>query len=112
MKARATGGMAALDSTYRALRERYYGSFTYDFTDRVLAQLALNLIDESDSDAMAVLKLNNEFNPDSYINEWATGRVYLAKADTTSAITAFKHALELNPEFRPANRELRALGVQ
>ncbi len=112
MKARKAGGMAALDSTYRALRNEYYGGFTYDFTDRVLAQLALNIADESETDAMAVLSLNQEFNPDSYVNEWATGQLFLAKADTTSAVIAFKHALELNPEFRPARRELKMLGIQ
>lgn len=109
-RAWAKGGMAAVDSTYRALRTEYYGTFTYDFSDRVLAELAMDLAPKNGADAMALLKLNKEFNPDSFINEYATGRVYIDQADTLSAIAAFKRSLDLNPQFRPARRALQMLG--
>ncbi len=111
-KVRKDQGMTALDSTYRDLRKQYYGSFAYDFSDQSLAQLALEVVPESNPDAFALLNLNKEFNPKSYINEWAMGRVYVAKADTASAIAAFKRALEINPDFRRAQRELQMLGVK
>ncbi len=111
-KARKEHGMAAVDSTYRELRKQYYGSFTYDFDERALVQFALGLLPESNADAMAVLDLNKEFNPKSYANEWAMGRVYAAKGDTASAIAAYKRSLEINPDFRRAQRELQALGAK
>ncbi len=109
MRARTQGGMAALDSTYRALRTEYYGGFTYDFSDPMLAVLALKVADNSMPDALAILKLNKEFNPNSYVNEYAYGRIYVAQADTAAAIAAYKHALELNPDFRAAQHELQML---
>ncbi len=102
-------GMAAVDSVYRALRKNYYGSATYDFSDLALAQLAFEVAQESNPDALTLLKLNKEFNPNSAMNEWAMGRVYVGIGDTTSAIASYKHALELNPNYRRAQHELDML---
>ncbi len=109
-QALATGGMPAVDSTYRELRNEYYGSFTYNFSDNVLAGMALEMADDDATDATALLNLNKEFNPDSYINEYAFGLLYADQADTAAAIAAFKRALEIEPKFRPAQRQLQALG--
>jgi hypothetical protein len=108
-KARKDHGMAAADSTYRDLRKEYYGGFTYDFDDQALVQLALEIMPENGKDAMAFLKLNGEFNPKSAPNEWAMGHVYVSLADTASAVASFKKALEINPDFRRAKRELDML---
>lgn len=102
-------GMTAVDSVYRALRKDYYGSATYDFSDLALAQLAFDVANDSKPDALTLLKLNKEFNPNSALNEWAMGRVYVGMGDTTSAIASYKHALELNPEYRRAQHELDML---
>ena len=102
-------GIHALDSTYRDLRTNYYGSGTFDFSDNVLAILALDVARRNVGDAMQILKLNGEFNPQSATNEWATARVYLAQNDTTSAVAAYQRALKIDPEYRRAAHELQML---
>ncbi len=109
--ARKEHGMNGVDSVYRALRKQYYGSDTYDFSDQALVQFALEIQPESNPDALQILKLNREFNPQSAVNEWAAGRVYVELADTANAIAQFKKALEINPNYRRAMRELQMLGA-
>jgi Photosynthetic reaction centre cytochrome C subunit/Tetratricopeptide repeat len=111
-KARTEKGMAGLDSTYRALRTKYYGSQTFDFGERTMVHLAFELSEENPADAMALMILNREFNPASAFNEWAIGQMYLDKGDTAQAIAQCKKALELNPNFRRAKRDLEVLGVK
>ena len=105
-------GMAALDSTYRSLRDEYYGSATYDFGEVMLVRVAFDFFDKSSDDALAVLKLNQEFYPKSATTEWAMGRVYVERGDTATAITEFKKALDINPNYRRAAHDLQMLGVE
>ena len=111
-QSRKTGGMAALDSVYRSLREDYYGSGSFDFSDHVLAQVAMEISHEGGDDAFSVLKLNQEFNPKSSISDWVKGRIYVQRGDTAAAITAYKRALEIDPNNRRVKRELQTLGVK
>jgi len=105
-------GMAAVDSTYRELREQYYGSGTFDFSEGVLVHLAYDISEGNSQDALNLLKLNQEFNPKSSFNQWAMGQLYLSTGDTTQAITEYKRALELDPKNRRAKRGLESLGVK
>lgn len=105
-------GMATMDSTYRELRANYYGSAAYDFSEGVLIHMAYELSDKNSKDAMAILKLNEEFNPKSSLNTWAMGKLYLNQGDTTQAITQYKRALEYDPNNRRAKRDLDMLGVK
>ncbi len=107
----AAHGLKAVDSTYRDLRRQYYGSGTYDFSDRVLASLALDISHNNGADAMAIIKLNKEFNPQSAPNEWAMGRIYLQMDDTAAAIVELKKALEIDPNYRRASHDLQTLGI-
>lgn len=104
-------GMSGVDSTYRALRENYYGSGTFDFGERVLVHLAYDISEENSKDALALLKLNQEFNPKSSFNQWAMGQLYLTTGDTAMAITEYKNALQLDSKNMRAKRSLEALGV-
>lgn len=103
-------GMPAVDSTYRALRADYYGSATFDFSERVLVHMAYDLSEEHSKDAMSLLKLNEEFNPKSSFNQWAMGQLYLSDGDTVQAKAEFKRALEFDPKNRRAKRSLESLG--
>lgn len=107
-----SNGMGALDSTYRELRSSNYGGQSFDFRDHVLVHLAFELSEMKPDDAESLLILNREFNPQSALNEWATGKLYLQQGDSTRATVAFKRALEINPNYRRAKRELDALGVK
>lgn len=111
-KTLAEKGIAAVDSTYRELREQYYGSATFDFSDRVLIHLAYDIPEDQSKDALHLLKLNQEFNPKSSFNEWAMGQLYLSTGDTTLAIAGFKRALEIDPKNRRAKHGLESLGVK
>ncbi len=104
-----TNGMKALDSTYRDLRDKYYGSGTFNFSDETLAYLALNVSEKDPNDALAILKLNSEFNPKSLTNEWATGKIYVDQGDTTNAIAAFERALQIDPNNRRIQHDLQVL---
>jgi len=60
------GGMDSTLARYHALRDRYYGRFTYDFGEVPLAELARSLQhDGHDADAAQVLALNVDMNPNS-----------------------------------------------
>jgi hypothetical protein len=60
------GGMDSTLARYHALRDRYYGRFTYDFGEVPLAELARQLQhDGHDADAAQVLALNVDMNPNS-----------------------------------------------
>ena len=60
------GGLDALNAKYRALRERYYGRFTYDFGEVPLADLAGEIWDSGKpDDAVHIHALNVEMNPGS-----------------------------------------------
>ncbi len=109
MRAKTSGGMAAVDSTYRDLRKKYYGGFSFDFSDQSLGNLAIAVSQESDQDALTLLKLNKEFNPESVFNQWLLGQVYTSLGDTTSAIAEYERALQINPESRRVKRDLDAL---
>jgi hypothetical protein len=60
------GGLEALKAKYRALRERYYGRFTYDFGEVPLADLAGEIWDAgAPDDGVQLHALNVEMNPGS-----------------------------------------------
>jgi hypothetical protein len=109
MDARKKGGMAAVDSVYRDTRKKYYGRAAFDFGERSLVDLAFEVADQSNADALKLLQINKEFYPESAINSYALGKVYVELKDTANAVTSFKKALELNPNFRRAQHELDAL---
>lgn len=109
MRAKATGGLTAVDSTYRALRKQFYGSHTFDFSDHPLGNMAMEISETSDQDALVLLKLNKEFNPESVFNQWLLGQVYTSLGDTTTAIAEYERALQINPESRRVKRDLEAL---
>ena len=108
-QARKQGGVAAVDSVYRGLREKYYGSHTYDFSEFMLIHMAMEVSEESDSSALSILSLNREFYPKSSYTEWATGQVYAEMGDTTAAVASLEKAIEFNPNNRRAKRDLETL---
>jgi hypothetical protein len=60
------GGVSGLIATYSALRERYYGSFTYDFGEVPLADVAGEIWNSGKpDDAIQLHALNVEMNPKS-----------------------------------------------
>jgi tetratricopeptide (TPR) repeat protein len=71
LEAHAEGGQAALETRYHELRDRYYGSFSYDFSESALVNVAQRLAANNHiADAVAVLDLNFQHYPDSRLTRF------------------------------------------
>ena len=98
---------------YRALRDRYYGRAAYDFGEGTLNMLSQRLARSQRLDpALAMAQLNVEFFPQSSQVQTNLGEVLRVRGDTAGAITAYRQALQLNPQDGGARQRLRELGQQ
>ena len=103
-------GADAAVTHYRTLRERYYGSWSYDFSESSLTRMAQQLARRDDWDgALTILNLNKEFFPESAAIYTGIGQAYMEKGDDDLALQHLERALELNPQNRMARRLLREL---
>lgn len=106
----AEGGTEAGLAKYLELRERYYGSHTYDFTEFVLAGVAQDLWGQDEHDAaIAFAKLNLEYFPESGPTYTLLGQAYAELGEREQAIGYLEKALEINPRNRAALRTLDGL---
>lgn len=100
------GGPDSAVSLYKALRERYYGSGAYDFRENALVDAAAELARlERRPAAIALLKVNLEYYPNSASTYAQLGQQQLAAGDTAAAVMALSKALEL----QPGNPQLQGL---
>jgi hypothetical protein len=90
--------VAAAVDQYRDLRKRYYGHSTYDFSEEPLIGLAQQIANGRPDDAIALMKLNLEFNPQSVRSYLALSYAQTRKLDDTAAIASLEKALEIEPE--------------
>jgi len=108
----ADSGLDATVRRYRALRERYYGSGSYDFGELVVNQLARAEAQAGRFDnALGLLKLNAEFYPASTQIPFLEAEVSLQRGDTTAAIAGYRDALARDSTNIGARRRLAALGA-
>ncbi len=104
------GGLTAADSTYRALRLRYYGSAAYDFGEVPLTDVAAAIQAQGHAaDAIRLYLLNVEMLPTSGFAYRQLGFAYLGMSDTTAALTAFRKRLELQPNNPEAKQLVEML---
>jgi tetratricopeptide (TPR) repeat protein len=107
----ADSGLDATVRRYRALRDQYYGSGSYDFRE-----LTLNLLAGSEAragrpdNALGLLKLNAEFNPNSAQIPFQLGEIHLQKGDTATALADYQQALARDSTNGAARRRIAALG--
>jgi tetratricopeptide (TPR) repeat protein len=90
------GGAAAVDQ-YRDLRKQFYGRATYDFSEDALLEIVRRVVQGSPDDAITLLRMNLEFNPQSAKTYALLGFAYTRKVDDASAITNLEKSLELDP---------------
>jgi hypothetical protein len=108
----ADSGLDATVRRYRTLRERYYGSGSYDFGELVLNQLARAEAQAGRLDnSMGLLKLNAEFYPASTQIPFLVAEVSLQRGDTAAAIAGYRDALAKDSTNVGARRRLAALGA-
>lgn len=107
----AKDGVTASIDRYRKLRERYYGTGSYDFSPGSLNEVAMQLAEgkKDYAGATQILKLNLEFSPkdaDTYVT---LGRVQQAQGDNAAATASLEKALQLDPNNRWAKQMLQRL---
>lgn len=90
------GGAAAVDQ-YRELRQQYFNRATYDFSETALLEIVERVIQGRPDDAIALLRMNLDFNPQSAKTYELLGFAYTRKMDDASAITYLQKSLELDP---------------
>ena len=105
----AAVGVDSAARTYRALRERFYGSGTFDFGERVLNQFARDLPPAQADNAIALLKLNAEFYPNSGLVQFLIGEAYRQKNDTANALQSYQKALALDSTIGQARQRIGQL---
>jgi tetratricopeptide (TPR) repeat protein len=102
----ASGPDSAI-ALYRALRLRYFGAAAYDFSEPSLNETGNQLGQDADhrKAAIAILKLNLEFFPQSMPTYQNLANISIAMGDTAGAVEAINRALLIQPE----NNQLRNL---
>jgi tetratricopeptide (TPR) repeat protein len=90
------GGAAAVEQ-YRDLRKQYYSRATYDFSEDALLEMVQRVVQGRPDDAIALLRMNLEFNPQSAKTYALLGFAYTRKVDDNSAIANLQKSLELDP---------------
>lgn len=98
----AEHGVDAAVSKYAELRENFYGSHSYDFSEFTLAMYAQGLAVAGKFDeAVAMATVNSEHFPDSYYTFFVLGDSYNGSGQKDLAIEAYERAMELNPRAKP-----------
>ena len=106
----ADSGLDAAVRRYRDLRQRYYGSGSYDFREIVVTEVARAEARAGRADnAIGLLNLNAEFNPTTAQIPAALGDVLLQKGDTAGAVAQYRTAVSRDSTFGPARARLRQL---
>ena len=113
-KLKRTFDRHGIDSTikqYHALREQFYGGFTYNFKEGTLVRLA-ELISEDTTKASAaiqVLKLNIELYPTSAFSYARLAGIYEAEENSAAAVENYEQALKLDPNNKMAKGRLERM---
>jgi tetratricopeptide (TPR) repeat protein len=102
------GGVAAVQQ-YRDLRKQYYSRATYDFSEDALLEMVQRVVQSKPDDAIALLRMNLEFNPQSAKTYALLGFAYTRKVDDASAITNLQKSLELDPTNAMVRGQLEQL---
>jgi len=102
------GGAAAVEQ-YRDLRKQFYSRDTYDFSEEALLATVQRVVQGRPDDAIALLRMNLEFNPQSAKTYALIGFAYTRKVDDASAITNLQKSLELDPTNAMVRGQLEQL---
>lgn len=109
----ADSGLDATVRAYRALREEYYGTAAYDFRRGLLVLASDQLRAQHADEALALLRLNAEFFPESAQTAFLMGEAQVVRGDTAEAIASYRAAVANDSMFaRGVMQRLRALGVE
>lgn len=89
-------GMDSTIGLYRGLRQRTFGRFTWDFSERTLNVLAGRLVSRGQRmEARKALELNAELYPNSWNVAYLLANAHVSLGERDSAIAQYTKALEL-----------------
>ena len=95
---------------YRKLRETM-GNGRYDFSEIPVNELARSLAERGKADAaIALLTMNQEFNPNSAEIDFQLGDIYEKRGEKDKAITRYQAVLTKRPNDQRARQRLTQLG--
>jgi tetratricopeptide (TPR) repeat protein len=107
------GGIAKLLSSYRELREQYYGGAGYDFRENPLVGFATELAARGKpEEAVQVLEMDAEFFPNSANPYLFQSFIKMEAGDTEGAIELVTKALQVEPDNQRAKMMLERLRKQ
>ena len=90
-------------SEYDKLREEYYGSHSFDFSEFVLPMYTEGLAEKGETEAaIAITKLNVDFFPESYYTVAVLGGLYESNGQNELAIESYERAIELSADVSDA----------
>lgn len=92
----------AVVDEYNQLREQYFGSHSYDFSEYTLPMYSANLAKSGNIPAaIALAKTNTQNFPNSYYSHFVLGELYGADRQIDAAITSYSRAAGLNERAKP-----------
>ncbi len=95
-------GVDGAVETYTKLRDEFYGSHSYDFSEFSQPMYAEALARRGEVPAaIAFAEINTGNFPDSYYSHFVLGELYRINGDTESAIETYRKAAALNPRAKP-----------
>ena len=108
----ARSGVDSAIARYRSLRNDMT-SGKYDFGEQPVMETAQTLIKQAKyDDAIKLLRMNQEFYPNSVNIDFQLAEAYIAKGDKDAGIARLRAVLTKNPNDRRARARLQQLGVQ
>ena len=110
----ANGGLDTAVETYGKLRDQFYGSHSYDFSEMSLPMYAQGLAGRGETDAaVEFAKINTGHYPESYYSFFVLAELYAVTGQKAAAIEGFERAAELNPRAKPfLDTRIAALGAK
>lgn len=105
-------GAAEAAALYREMRKTYYGSYTYDFRERVLLEVAQRCEREKKQidDAIVLTELNAEYFPESPRTLNLLASLYIEKKEPEKARPLIAKVLSADPHNRFAKRLQSQIG--
>ncbi len=98
----AENGLDAALLKYAELREKFYGSHSYDFSEFTLPMYVQELAaTEQIDEAIALIEVNAENFPESYYTHFVMAEMYKAADRADPAIASYEKAMSLNPSAKP-----------
>ena len=98
----AENGLKMALDKYAELRESFYGSHSYDFSEFTLPMYAQKLSEKDKTgDAIALAQVNASHFPESYYTFFVLAELYQASGQVAEAIETYTRAMTINPRAKP-----------